>query len=144
MRCPPLIYLKTRNKTFIKQSNMVLSLQELSLLNMSLRQIKYPYTHQRRNGYLLENIIFQCGKRIIVNELRVRDAFIDRNWHGMQNHHCLLEDSDSKCWCACDIQKNFCICLCFNSFYMILTRFEEENGPINDNVKFKWILSGPV
>ena len=125
---------------------MVLSLRELSFINMPVNQIKYPYTHLNlpRGGYWLENVIFQSGKRIIINELRFRDEFIDRNWHGMRDHHCLLEDADSKCWCACDIRRNFCNCLCFNAFYMILTRFEEENGPFNDNIQFKWILSGPV
>ena len=109
-------------------------------------QIKYPYINlnQPRNGYILEDIIFQCGRRIIVNEIRFRDGFIDRHWPEMRNHHCLIEDPDSKCWCACDPESNFCICLCFNSFHMILTRFEEENGPFNDIIKFKWILSGPI
>ena len=125
---------------------MVLSLRELAFINMPIVQIKYPYTNsdQPRNGYILEEMIFHSGRRIIINELRFRDAFIDRNWHTMRDHHCLLEDSDSKCWCACDTRNTYCICLCFNSFYMILTRAEEENGPINDNIKFKWILSGPV
>ena len=125
---------------------MVLSLKELSFINMPIIQIKYPYLNfeQPRYGYILEDIIFRCGRRIIINELRFRDEFIDRNWPAMRNHHCLLEDSDAKCWCACNPQSHFCHCLCFNSFYMILTRFEEENGPLNDNIKFKWILDGPI
>ena len=125
---------------------MVLSLKELSFINLPVKQIKYPYLYsdQPRIGYMLEEIMFHCGRRIIINELRFRDGFIDRNWPRMRNHHCLLEDSDSKCWCGCDPQSDYCICLCFNCFYMILTRFEEENGPFNDNIKFKWILEGPI
>ena len=69
---------------------MVLSLKELSFINMPIVQIKYPYMNfeHPRYGYVLEDIIFRCGRRIIINELRFRDEFIDRNWPAMRNHHC--------------------------------------------------------
>ena len=84
---------------------MNFTLAERAFLNMRLKDVLYPYnaTNTKPNSnYFLEDIIFNSGKRIIIEQLRNRDDDIDEMWHTLNNHQCLLNDDNLKCWCSCN------------------------------------------
>ena len=123
---------------------MNFNLAERAFLNMRLIDVLYPhrvYGHSLSSNYTLEGIIFNAGKRIIINHLRMRDDEIDENWPQMNNHQCLIEDEDNKCWCSCNGNSRLCSCVCYNALYMLIDRIEEINGPLNRNSQMRFILA---
>ena len=123
---------------------MNFSLAERAFLNMKLIDVLYPYQAIGINpvsSYILEDIVFNAGKRIIINHLRMRDDDIDEQWPFMRNHHCLIEEGIFKCWCSCDAISRKCSCACFNCLYLLIDKIEEINGPLNRNAQMRFILA---
>ena len=123
---------------------MEFSLAERAFLNMRLVDVLYPYqaiNSSPNSNYILENIILSAGKRIIINHLRMRDDWIDVHWPSMMNHHCRIEEGIHKCWCSCDGTSANCSCACFNFIYLLISKIEEVNGPINRNARMKFVLA---
>ena len=123
---------------------MNFSLAERAFLNMRLIDVLYPYQAFDANpcsNYVLEDIIFQAGRRIIIDQLRTRDWNIDEVWPHMRNHHCLIEEGSYRCWCSCNGISIRCSCVCFNCIYLLINKIEEINGPVNRNAQMKYVLA---
>ena len=123
---------------------MDITLAERAFLNMRLCDVLYPYQAIKAkpdSNYPLESIIFNMGKRFIIEQLRNRDEVVDEIWPELNDHHCLLGDSSNQCWCSCDATTRLCICVCYNPLYMLIDRIEECNGPINRRAQMRFALA---
>ena len=122
---------------------MDLSLAERAFLNMRLTDVLYPYialNAKPDSNYLLETIIFNTGKRFIIDQLRNRDDSLDAIWPNLEEHHCQINDSSNQCWCSCNITR-FCTCVCYNPLFILIDRIEEINGPINRQAPIRLALA---
>ena len=128
---------------------MVRSLKELSILNMRLQDISMPnllFDKYPSDSSVIPKMIFQCGKDLFVEKLIERDEIANDRWITANGHVCLLNDHTigDSCWCYCRTDFAECKCACFHIFHLLLDRLEEEYGPLNRAVKFKFALIEPM
>ena len=114
-------------------------LQDISMPNILFEN--YP-----SDSNLVPKIIFRHGKRLFVEKLIERDEIANDRWNAVNGHVCRINDHTvgDSCWCYCRTELPECNCSCFHIFHLLLDRIEEEFGPLNRAVKFKFATVEPV